>query len=311
MELMTNEEMIKYLKDYSDIVDLQKNCTNLPIKTIFTLHMMLQNRKEDITKEYYDTMRRVYGMYCYLKLITYNDENKKEKDSNKVISKVIRDGMNNKDCFKVSKDAKSFIIFSKEDKNINVKVNMDHLNKVVEIKRQKRPALLDQILFVSALQKNSELSYDDTLHMIERVIMKEIIPVSYTSEDVNTYNLLRKAGITYCTELYNNMTSPDFLTNYSNIMYIDSVLTQSCTDETININNKSYNTKELKESLIQGRWFISNDKKLVLYDTEKLNEKENKLKFVGKLDIKEFSNWADNYMNKNNLSKTNNKVKKL
>ena len=95
------------------------------------------------------------------------------------------------------------------------------------------------------------------------------------------------------------------------VMYIDSVITHCCEDEYIQINNQRYKTEKIRNSLVHGRWYITADNCIILYDADPRNINDYNLEFIGKINISSFIEWSDNYIeqnrNKLNISKGTNK----
>lgn len=71
---MSKEQMIKYLKDYASVQYLTSKYPNTPIGKLFKGYMIQQGRFNDVTREYFDIMRRVYTTYTYLKRFSFTED---------------------------------------------------------------------------------------------------------------------------------------------------------------------------------------------------------------------------------------------
>ena len=64
---MPKETMIKYLRDYASLLYMVMKNPEKRIGSLFDLNMYKECRLQDDTREYYDTMRRVYSDYIFFK----------------------------------------------------------------------------------------------------------------------------------------------------------------------------------------------------------------------------------------------------
>lgn len=62
---MPKETMIKYLRDYASLLYMVMKNPEKRIGSLFDLNMFKENRLQDDTRKYYDTMRRVYSDYIF------------------------------------------------------------------------------------------------------------------------------------------------------------------------------------------------------------------------------------------------------
>ncbi len=462
---MSKEEMINYLHDYAQIASLQTNQPNLPIGSCFNLYMTFNGRKEDNTKEYYDTMRTVYIIYCIMKLFSFSEDHTLNRDnnilesdledlkeglnkiegstdiSNKQLIRLIRNAFNHNndpkfDRFKISKNAKNIEISfkdlrtpkekaaNKKEKPLNIKFNVDHLNKVLyntvynsrttlyyginltdfnysskniykeldnikitnylfpekltreqkekitdlqkeeylsieDIEKNgeelfnyirslaepydykltkeqknkieyfiktdkkmryeildnnridmmnyyleqslpiagfKQKSLYNQLLLVGGYQSVQNLSHMDVLDRISNIVYDTPIPSDYTIEEELLHEKFQAKGMKFQLYFLLDMMSRDFLEYLPTIMYLDSVITHYCTDETITIDNKTYETEKIRNSLVHGRWIISKDSKLVMYDADPRNKKSNDLEYVGSIKVNSLIKWSEKYV---------------
>ncbi len=471
MVSMSKEEMIRYLHDYAQIVYMHSNRSNFSIGKCFNLYMTSNGRKEDNTQEYYDTMRKVYSIYCIMKIFSFSEDFVLNRDnylveddldnlkedlskieatnniSNKQIIRLIRNAFNHNndpkfDRFKISKNAKNIeisfkdlrtqkeIAASKEEKPFSIKFNLDYLNKVLDNivnKSRTTPYYtidltefnvfsknlykeLDKIkitnyLFPKKLTKDQKIIIDklnskynsseeeskktdkelndyitsiadpyeykmtkiekEKICSLKKLYMKvmpellemhtttmtayylnQSLPIPDFKKDIFYDQLLLAGGfygypelsktdiINLLNDLYSeertlpnneiesmilryifteskrnqifftqNLISRDFLEVVPSIIYLDSVITHYCTDETITIDNNTYETEKIRNSLVHGRWLISKNTELVMYDADPRNIKSNELEYVGSIKIHKFIEWSENYVNSKKTTK--------
>ena len=105
-------------------------------------------------------------------------------------------------------------------------------------------------------------------------------------------------GLSQRLNLMRQIVTRDFSKNFAYIIYIDSVITQLCTDEEITIDNKTYNKERIRNSFVHSRWYIGIDNKIHLFDANPINKYDYDLHEVGKIKIDSFIKWADNYLQK-------------
>lgn len=96
--------------------------------------------------------------------------------------------------------------------------------------------------------------------------------------------------------LYRDSVDAEMIVGIPIITYIDSVVTHCCKDDIINIDGKNYNTEKIRNSFVHGRWFITADRCIMMYDADPRNVNDYNLEFVGKINIGAFERWADQYV---------------
>ena len=74
MIAMTKFEMVRYLKDYSDLLYLMMHNPDTQIGILFDRLMISKGRFEDDTRQYYDRMRRVFMSYNFMKKFSYLED---------------------------------------------------------------------------------------------------------------------------------------------------------------------------------------------------------------------------------------------
>lgn len=99
-------------------------------------------------------------------------------------------------------------------------------------------------------------------------------------------------------EIYRNMINEDFMVGLPLILYVDSVINHLCDDEEITIDGQTYKRSSIRNSLVHGRWIISGDEELILYDADPRNENDCRIREIGKISLISFTTWANEYINK-------------
>jgi len=82
------------------------------------------------------------------------------------------------------------------------------------------------------------------------------------------------------------------------LIYIDSVVMHYCTDDQIEIAGRVYYKNKIRNAFAHGRWYVTQDNKIIMYDADPRNINDYNLEFVRRIDIGLFKQWADEYMEK-------------
>ena len=146
---------------------------------------------------------------------------------------------------------------------------------------------------------DTNISYHDITERA-RNICNGVIPLGYDETDIEIHNDLSLGFETYSNKLrfFMNMIDGEFYNIYPIISYIDAVVTHFCTDDKIEINGTIYDREKIRNSFVHGRWYISRDNEIVMYDADPRNVNDYNLEFLGKVRVEDFKKWADKYMNK-------------
>ena len=112
-------------------------------------------------------------------------------------------------------------------------------------------------------------------------------------------------------EMYRNIIEEDFMVGLPLVLYIDSVINHLCDDEEITIDGKTYKRSSIRNSLVHGRWIISSDEELILYDADPRNENDLRIREIGKINLVLFAKWANDYINEKENKQNNPYVPKL
>ena len=179
------------------------------------------------------------------------------------------------------------------------------LMKVIPVPGLKTFDINNQLIYCSGYLVDVNISLNDIIKRICRVINEEEIPVSYDEINQELHKGLSEKRKTFQMDLFRDLIDGDMVQGYPIITYLDAVITHCCYDEEVTIGNITYNKEKIRNSFAHGRWFISKDKELIMFDADPRNINDYNLEFVGKIDIDEFENWADMYM-----ENYNNKIKR-
>lgn len=179
-----------------------------------------------------------------------------------------------------------------------------YLQESVPIPQLKECTLYDQIFLAGSLRGNPSITHHNAVEIVKKAFCNKNIPVvsEWDRAISNKLKNMEKEKLFY---LLNNMLSQEFLRSIPSVMYLDAVVTHYCQDEKITIDNISYDAEKIRNSLVHGRWIISKDRELVMYDADPKNEKSINLDYVGSIKIDSFMNWAEDYVdsksNKNSI----------
>lgn len=178
------------------------------------------------------------------------------------------------------------------------------LNQSLSIPDFKKDTLYDQLILAGGFYGNPMLSKTDIINSINDLYSTErILPNNEIDSMILSYIFTESKR----NQIFfmHNMISRDFLEVVPSIMYLDSVITHYCTDETITIDNITYETEKIRNSLVHGRWLISKDTELVMYDADPRNNKSNNLEYVGSIKMHKFIEWSETYVNSKKTKKEN------
>ena len=219
--------------------------------------------------------------------------------------------------YKLTKEQKNKIeYFIKTDKKVrpeilnNNRINMMnyYLDQSLPIAGFKQESLYNQLLLVGGYQSVQNLSHMDVLDRISNIVYDTPIPSDYTIEEELLHEKFQAKGMEFQLYFLLDMMSRDFLEYLPTIMYLDSVITHYCTDETITIDNKTYEAEKIRNSLVHGRWIISKDSKLVMYDADPRNKKSNDLEYVGSIKVNSLIKWSEKYVDSKKEKKSHIRV---
>ena len=195
---------------------------------------------------------------------------------------------------------KSFIIRYKQyypdllNQDINF-IMFYFLYKVIPIPGLKNKLIDNQIILLNYYMDWS-LSLEEIFNRIARIVNKEKIPNSYDDIDKMIHERISEKSEAFQMRLFKDMLDGEFIQVFPIIMYIDAVITHCCTDEEICIDNVTYSKRKIRNCLVHGRWYISANNEIVMFDADPRNVNDYKLEYIGKISVDSFVDWANNYM---------------
>jgi len=141
------------------------------------------------------------------------------------------------------------------------------------------------------------ISYHDVTERA-RNICNGVIPEDYDEMDIEIHNDLSTGFETYGNKLkfFMNVIDGEFYNIYPIVSYIDAVVTHFYNDDKIEINGILYDREKIRNSFAHGRWYISCNNEIVMYDADPRNVNDYNLEFIGKVMVEDFKKWADEYM---------------
>lgn len=170
------------------------------------------------------------------------------------------------------------------------------LERIIPVPALKAENINQQIFLCLRYYEDTRFSINEVLKRVARVLNKEDKPTSYDNYDNETHDILVNRGYSYSRSLFKNILDGEFIQMLPIITYIDSVVTHYCTDKYIEIAGRKYAREKIRNSLAHGRWYITQNFKISMYDADPRNKNDYNLEFIGNIDIDLFKNWADKYM---------------
>ena len=177
------------------------------------------------------------------------------------------------------------------------------LSKVIPVPGIKLRDIENQIILCEEYFEDVNLCLNEVTRRLLRILNDEKKPSYYDDIDSDIHDFMKEKGYTYSRNFYQNLLDGEFVQLYPIITYIDSVILHYCTEKEIEIAGKVYEKEKIRNCLAHGRWYISKDFKLTMYDADPRNINDYKLEFIGKIDIELFKEWADDYMDSINRVK--------
>lgn len=175
------------------------------------------------------------------------------------------------------------------------------LVRVVPIPLFKHELYLKQVIVANDYLLDYDLSYHDITERA-RNLCNGVIPDYYSDRDIEVHNSLLNGfdTISMKRRFFMDMIDGEFYNIYPIVSYIDAVVTHFCSCDTIEINGILYDKEKIRNSFVHGRWLVSKNHELVLFDADPRNVNDYNLEFVGKIGIELFKRWADEYVVQNN-----------
>lgn len=156
--------------------------------------------------------------------------------------------------------------------------------------------LIDNQIILLSYYMDWNLSLEEILNRVVRIVNEEEIPKSYDEIDKMIHEGINSKNKVFQMRLFKDMLDGEFIQVFPLVMYIDAVITHCCTDEEICIDNVTYSKRKIRNCLVHGRWFVSANNEIVMFDADPRNVNDYKLEYIGKISVDSFVDWANNYM---------------
>ncbi len=184
------------------------------------------------------------------------------------------------------------------DEDIN-NVMYYFLMKVIPVPLVKSTMLTNQILYCERFMEDVNKSLNIVLQEIRQVIRGNNPFDPSDAFDQQTFEMLTNRKQINNLYLYKDCLDGEVFAGFPIITYFDSVITHCCKEEIIRINGVDYNTEKIRNCFAHGRWYITTDNNIMLFDADPRNIHDYNLEFVGKINIKAFEEWINNYVEQN------------
>ena len=159
------------------------------------------------------------------------------------------------------------------------------LNDVVPIPGLKLSMFKEQLYYLAILTDGNNLTFNQASIVVDNSINKN--EKYETIKDMNEQENLN---------LFRHMVNGDFTQAVPYIIYIDSVISHLCEEDSINIDGIDYDRNRLRNAFAHCRWYIGDNSKLHLFDANPRNKFDLDLLEVGTIDLMSFVKWADQYV---------------
>ena len=172
-----------------------------------------------------------------------------------------------------------------------------YLERLIPVPLLKEGLITNQLIFCERFVQDTERNLRQTLNEVLEILNGNN---PYSLKDVYNQETLKIfAGRTRGENIgfLRDILNASFSAVFPAIMYIDAVVTHCCkNNEIITIDGVDYLADRVRNSLVHGRWYISTDNCIELFDADPRNINDYNLTFVGKINLNSFESWADNYV---------------
>lgn len=173
------------------------------------------------------------------------------------------------------------------------------LIKVIPVPLLKDWILDNQILFCERFMEDVNETQNSILKNVHG-ILRGNNPFNHDdSFNQETFELINKRKPVDNLRFFKDLLDGEMTAGIPIITYIDSVITHCCKEETINISGIDYSVEKIRNSFAHGRWYITIDNSIMMYDADPRNVQDYNLEFVGKIDVGAFEEWADTFVEQN------------
>jgi hypothetical protein len=173
------------------------------------------------------------------------------------------------------------------------------LIKVIPVPLLKDWILDNQILFCERFMEDVNETQNSILKNVHGILRGNNPFNPNDSFDQETFELINKRKPVDNLRFFKDLLDGEMTAGIPIITYIDSVITHCCKEETINIGGIDYSVEKIRNSFAHGRWYITIDNSIMMYDADPRNVQDYNLEFVGKIDVGAFEEWADTFVEQN------------
>lgn len=173
------------------------------------------------------------------------------------------------------------------------------LMKVVPVPLLKNYILDNQMIYCERFMQDTTETHNNVLKEVRAILDNKNLFNPNDSFDQETFELLNQRKPADNLSFFKDLLDGEMMAGIPIITYIDAVITHCCKEKTINIGGVNYNVKKIRNSFAHGRWYITIDNSIMMYDADPRNINDYKLEFVGKINIGLFEEWADIFVEQN------------
>lgn len=173
------------------------------------------------------------------------------------------------------------------------------LIKVIPVPLLKNWIIDNQILFCERFMEDVNETQNSILKNVHGILRGNNPFNPNDSFDQETFELINKRKLVDNLGFFKDLLDGEMTAGIPIITYIDSVITHCCKEETINIGGIDYSVEKIRNSFAHGRWYITTDNSIMMYDADPRNVQDYNLEFVGKIDVGAFEEWADTFVEQN------------
>ncbi len=173
------------------------------------------------------------------------------------------------------------------------------LKKVIPVPLFKNGILDNQIMYCERFMQDVNETQNNILREVHTVLEGNNPFNPNDSFDQETFKLLNLRKPVDNLEFFKDLLDGEMTAGIPIITYIDSVITHCCKEKTINIDGINYSVEKIRNSFAHGRWYISVDNSIMMYDADPRNIQDYNLEFVGKINVGSFEEWADTFVEQN------------
>lgn len=173
------------------------------------------------------------------------------------------------------------------------------LLKVIPIPGFKDECFDNQLIYCERFMQETTNSLDSSIKELVQVISNTKLKQNRSEYIQETYNFLNERKEIKNYNFFKDLLDGEFIFGIPIITYIDAVFTHCCKEKIVKIGNVQYEKELIRNSFVHGRWYISTNKSIVLYDADPRNKNDYNLKYIGKLKLEDLLDWANSYCENN------------